>query len=198
MPPFEKLGAFYLGREYDLASGERLDDLVMYDARDLTTHAVCVGMTGSGKTGLCIDLLEEAAIDSVPATLLDPKGDLTNPLLPFPNLRPEDFPPWVNADAARRHGMTCGDYAHPTTHLRPPPGGHNGPGSQPRCDGSAPADPTHPLAGHVTPSASDLADLLGGLDYVNVHTTQHPAGEIRGQTGPRYGIRVYVPLVTRP
>jgi hypothetical protein len=62
----EKLGAFYLGQEYDLAAAKRLDSLVMYDARDLTTRAVCVGMTGSGKTGLCIDLLEEAAIDNVP------------------------------------------------------------------------------------------------------------------------------------
>jgi DNA helicase HerA-like ATPase len=91
MKPFEKLGAFYLGAEYDLAKGERLDRLVMYDARDLTTHAVCVGMTGSGKTGLCIDLLEEAAIDSVPAILIDPKGDLTNMLLTFPELRPPGF-----------------------------------------------------------------------------------------------------------
>ncbi len=111
MHPFEKLGAFYLGREYDIASGERLDRLVMYDARDLTTHAVCLGMTGSGKTGLCIDLLEEAAIDSVPAILIDPKGDLTNLLLTFPDLRPEDFEPWVNVDDARRKGMTVSEYA---------------------------------------------------------------------------------------
>ena len=111
MQPFEKLGAFYLGQEYDLSKGERLDRLVMYDARDLTTHAVCVGMTGSGKTGLCIDLLEEAAIDSVPAIMIDPKGDLTNMLLTFPELRPEDFEPWVNVDDARRKGMSVGEYA---------------------------------------------------------------------------------------
>ncbi|HID35428.1 MAG TPA: DUF87 domain-containing protein, partial [Anaerolineae bacterium] len=82
--PFEKVGAFYIGKEYDLDTGERLDDLVMYDARDLTTHAVVVGMTGSGKTGLCIDILEEAAIDHVPAIIIDPKGDITNLLLTFP------------------------------------------------------------------------------------------------------------------
>lgn len=111
MQPFEKLGAFYLGQEYDLSKGKRLDRLVMYDARDLTTHAVCVGMTGSGKTGLCIDLLEEAAIDSVPAIMIDPKGDLTNLLLTFPELRPEDFEPWVNVDDARRKGMSVGEYA---------------------------------------------------------------------------------------
>ncbi len=111
MQPFEKLGAFYLGKEYDLAAGERLDNLVMYDARDLTTHAICVGMTGSGKTGLCIDLLEEAAIDSVPAIMIDPKGDLTNLLLTFPDLRPEDFEPWVNVDDARRKGMSASEYA---------------------------------------------------------------------------------------
>ena len=73
---FEKLGSFYLGKEYDVEAGQVLDQLLMYDARDLTTHAVCVGMTGSGKTGLCIDLLEEAAIDQIPAIIIDPKGDI--------------------------------------------------------------------------------------------------------------------------
>ena len=108
---FEKLGAFYLGKEYDITSGKLLDRVLMYDARDLTTHAICVGMTGSGKTGLCIDLLEEAAIDSVPAIMIDPKGDLTNLLLTFPNLRPEDFEPWVNVDDARRKGLSTSEYA---------------------------------------------------------------------------------------
>ena len=111
MQPFEKLGAFFLGQEFDLASDKRLDNLVMYDARDLTTHAVCVGMTGSGKTGLCIDLLEEAALDSVPAIIIDPKGDVTNLLLTFPELRPEDFEPWVNVDDARRKNMSVAEYA---------------------------------------------------------------------------------------
>jgi len=111
MQPFEKLGAFYLGQEYDLAKAERLDRLIMYNARDLTTQAVCVGMTGSGKTGLCVDLLEEAAIDSVPAIMIDPKGDLTNLLLTFPELRPADFEPWINVDNARRKGMSVGEYA---------------------------------------------------------------------------------------
>jgi hypothetical protein len=108
---FEKLGAFYLGKEYDVASDQILDRLIMYDARDLTTHAVCVGMTGSGKTGLCIDLLEEAAIDSVPAIIIDPKGDITNLLLTFPELSPEDFKPWVNVDDARRKGLTIDEFA---------------------------------------------------------------------------------------
>ncbi|MBS3784022.1 MAG: DUF87 domain-containing protein, partial [Anaerolineae bacterium] len=103
---FERLGAFYLGKQYDVAEGKRMDRLLMYDARDLTTHAVCVGMTGSGKTGLCIDLLEEAAIDKVPAIIIDPKGDMTNMLLSFPELRPEDFRPWINADDARRKGVS--------------------------------------------------------------------------------------------
>jgi hypothetical protein len=111
MQPFEKLGAFYLGQEHDLKTGKRLENLIMYDARDLTTHAVCVGMTGSGKTGLCIDLLEEAALDSVPAIMIDPKGDITNLLLTFPDLQPADFKPWVNVDDARRKGMSVEDYA---------------------------------------------------------------------------------------
>lgn len=90
MNEFEKLGAFYLGRL------KTNDDLLLYDSKDLVTHAVCVGMTGSGKTGLCISLLEEAAIDGIPAIIIDPKGDLSNLLLTFPNLAPEDFQPWVN------------------------------------------------------------------------------------------------------
>ena len=108
---FEKLGAFYLGKEYDVAKNQLLDRLVMYDARDLTTHALCVGMTGSGKTGLCIDLLEEAANDHVPAIIIDPKGDITNLLLTFPELHPEDFKPWVNVDDARRKELTVDEFA---------------------------------------------------------------------------------------
>jgi hypothetical protein len=108
---FEKLGAFYLGKEYSLADRRLLDRLVMYDSRDLTTHAICIGMTGSGKTGLCINLLEEAAIDGVPAIIIDPKGDIANRLLMFPDLAPADFLPWINPDDARRKGMTIEAYA---------------------------------------------------------------------------------------
>jgi hypothetical protein len=110
--PPEKLGSFYLGAAYDLASGNiSMDHLINYDARDLTTHGVCVGMTGSGKTGLCICLLEEAALDKVPALIVDPKGDITNLLLQFPDLHPTDFQPWVNPDDARRRNMSTADYA---------------------------------------------------------------------------------------
>jgi hypothetical protein len=111
MTDFEKLGAFYLGRPYDLAKRERGGDWLLYDSRDLVTHAVCVGMTGSGKTGLCLSLLEEAAIDKVPAIVIDPKGDLGNLMLTFPELRPEDFAPWVNPEDARRKGVSVDDYA---------------------------------------------------------------------------------------
>jgi hypothetical protein len=114
MPIIEKLGSFYLGKEYDLAARQLKDVQVNYDSRDLTTHAVCVGMTGSGKTGLCIDLLEEAALDGVPAILIDPKGDITNLLLTFPELRPEDFRPWINADDAARKGLSVEDFAAKT------------------------------------------------------------------------------------
>ena len=100
MNDFEKLGAFYLGRAAD-----NPEELVLYDSRDLTTHAMCVGMTGSGKTGLCIGILEEAAIDGIPAIVVDPKGDMTNLMLNFPELRPEDFRPWVSEDDARRKGV---------------------------------------------------------------------------------------------
>jgi hypothetical protein len=108
---FEQLGVFYLGKEYDPDSGTTTGRLVLYDSRDLTTHAVVLGMTGSGKTGLCIDLLEEAAIDRVPAVIIDPKGDITNLLLQFPDLQPADFLPWVNADDAARKGLSPEEFA---------------------------------------------------------------------------------------
>ena len=101
---YEKLGSFYLGKKYDLAGRKLLDELVNYESKDLVTHALCVGMTGSGKTGLCLSLLEEAAIDGVPAICIDPKGDLANLLLTFPDLRPADFEPWINPDDARKKG----------------------------------------------------------------------------------------------
>jgi len=110
LPP-EKLGSFYLGAEYDLENSQLTDTTVNYDARDLTTHAVCVGMTGSGKTGLCIGLLEEAAIDGVPAIIIDPKGDMTNLMLQFEDLSPTDFQQWINPEDARRKGLTLDDYA---------------------------------------------------------------------------------------
>ncbi|MGA9398955.1 MAG: type IV secretory system conjugative DNA transfer family protein, partial [Anaerolineaceae bacterium] len=111
MQDFEKLGTFYLGRLVDPSTKKPQEDLLLYDSKDLVTHAVCVGMTGSGKTGLCIDLIEEAAIDGVPAILIDPKGDLANLLLTFPSLTPTDFLPWINTDDARQKGMTPEAYA---------------------------------------------------------------------------------------
>ncbi len=111
MQDFEKLGAFYLGRPYDLKTKKPKDGLLLYDSKDLVTHAVCLGMTGSGKTGLCMALLEEAAIDGIPAIVIDPKGDLANLLLTFPELRPEDFAPWINEDDAQKKGLSAADYA---------------------------------------------------------------------------------------
>jgi hypothetical protein len=102
----ETKGKFYLGRAYDPKQVKTTDQELFYEPSDLTTHAVVVGMTGSGKTGLCIDLLEEAALNNIPALLIDPKGDITNILLHFPNLLPQDFQPWVNPDQASRDGKT--------------------------------------------------------------------------------------------
>jgi len=114
---FEKLGVFYLGRPYDWQQKKAQDGLVLYDSKDLVTHAVCVGMTGSGKTGLCLALIEEAAIDGIPAILIDPKGDLANLLLTFPGLKPEDFRPWINEDDARRKNLSVDDYARQQAEL---------------------------------------------------------------------------------
>jgi hypothetical protein len=102
MQDFEKMGQFYLGKRYNLSAGRVEDDLVMYDSKDLVTHGVCVGMTGSGKTGLGIGILEEAAIDKIPALVIDPKGDMGNLLLNFPHLSAEEFHSWINSDDATR------------------------------------------------------------------------------------------------
>lgn len=111
---FEKLASFYLGRQYDMSERKLLDQLLMYDAKDLCTHAMCVGMTGSGKTGLCVSLLEEAAIDGIPAICVDPKGDLANLMLTFPDLKPADFQPWLEKSEATRKGMTVDEFSKKT------------------------------------------------------------------------------------
>ena len=111
MNAYEKLGTFYLGKNYDMASRKQLDDLILYDSKDLTTHAVIIGMTGSGKTGLGIALLEEALIDNIPVIAIDPKGDLPNLLLNFPQLQPQQFRPWINEQEALSVGMTPEQFA---------------------------------------------------------------------------------------
>ena len=117
MDSFEKLGAFYLGRPCDPETMAPQEGYLLYDAKDLTTHAVCVGMTGSGKTGLCISLLEEAALDQVPAIIIDPKGDMANLLLTFPDLTAADFLPWVQTADAQRKGQTLETYAESQANL---------------------------------------------------------------------------------
>ncbi len=114
MQDYEKIAAFYLGKRVEPGKDEPLDELLLYDAKDLTTHAVCVGMTGSGKTGLCLSLLEEAAIDGIPTIAIDPKGDLGNLLLSFPSLAPGDFEPWIDEGEATRKGLDKKTYAEQT------------------------------------------------------------------------------------
>jgi hypothetical protein len=111
MLDYEKLGVFYLGRQRNLESGETSGEAILYDSKDLTTHAVIVGMTGSGKTGLGITLLEEAAIDGIPAIIIDPKGDMGNLLLNFPQMSAEDLTPWIEEGEAARHARTVAEHA---------------------------------------------------------------------------------------
>ena len=111
MTDFETLGALYLGKRYDLAARARQDDYVLYDAKDLTTHAVIIGMTGSGKTGLGVGLIEEALIDHIPVIAIDPKGDLGNLALRFPALAPADFRPWVDPKQAANAGLSAEAFA---------------------------------------------------------------------------------------
>ena len=108
---FEKLGIFYLGRRVDSETLQETATPLLYDASDLVTHAVILGMTGSGKTGLGIGLIEEAAMDGVPVLAIDPKGDLSNLLLSFRDLRADDFAKWVNPDEARMQGVSVEAFA---------------------------------------------------------------------------------------
>jgi hypothetical protein len=103
---FDQPGKLYLGREYDLDDQRPTDTPILLSARDLTTHAVCLGMTGTGKTGLGVVVLEEALLQGVPCIIVDPKGDITNLALNFPSLAPDDFRPWLDEDEAERQGMT--------------------------------------------------------------------------------------------
>ncbi|MEL6368443.1 MAG: DUF87 domain-containing protein, partial [Pseudomonadota bacterium] len=111
MSGFEKLGAFYLGKRLDEVNDDLTDDMVLYDSKDLNTHAVIIGMTGSGKTGLGIGMIEEAAMDSIPVIAIDPKGDLGNLMLTFPQFKGEDFAPWVNPQEASNKGQTVDQFA---------------------------------------------------------------------------------------
>ncbi len=108
---------FFIGRKYDLKQSKLLYDAVLYDPDDLTTHGVVVGMTGSGKTGLCVDILEEAALQGIPALIIDPKGDIANLLLHFPDLKAEDFEPWVDPDEARREKISHSELAQRTAKM---------------------------------------------------------------------------------
>ena len=111
MAEIDKPGSFFLGRPHDISKKKTGTEPLLYDSKDLTTHAVCVGMTGSGKTGLCLALLEEAALNGIPAIAIDPKGDLGNLLLAFPKLEPSDFRPWIDESEAARKKMSPDDFA---------------------------------------------------------------------------------------
>ena len=86
---YEKMGLFYLGKD-------NYDALILYKSKHLTTHAMMIGMTGSGKTGLGIGLIEEAAIDNIPSIVIDPKGDMGNLCLAFPDFDSKEYEPWID------------------------------------------------------------------------------------------------------
>ena len=139
MQDFEKLGAFYLGRRFDETADALTDELILYDSKDLTTHAVIIGMTGSGKTGLGVGLIEEAALDHVPVIAIDPKGDLGNLLLSFPKLSARSFEPWVDPRAAAEAGQEVPEFAAATATMVPQVGraARSGAGATGRPDAGA-------------------------------------------------------------
>lgn len=104
-------GFFYLGRIVDPKNGKLTEKPFLYDSKDLTTHAICLGMTGSGKTGLGIAMLEDAALNNIPAIIIDPKGDLGNLRLTFPSLSANEFLPWIDPEEAKRKGKDINNYA---------------------------------------------------------------------------------------
>lgn len=116
--PYEQLGLFYLGRQFET---ETPDDAVqmplLLKSKNLTTHAAIIGMTGSGKTGLGIGLIEEAIMDDIPSIIIDPKGDMANLLLSFPKLAPEDFRPWVDPAEAQKRGKTVEQHSKDTASM---------------------------------------------------------------------------------
>jgi len=110
---YEKLGLFYLGKDVDKTTQEASDALTLLKNKNFTTHATIIGMTGSGKTGLGIGIIEEAVIDNIPSIVIDPKGDMGNLLLADPEFSPKSFEPWI-ADEAKNKEQDVAEYAEKT------------------------------------------------------------------------------------
>jgi hypothetical protein len=111
---YEKLGLLYLGRELAISDEQTPTLPLLFKSKNLTTHGVIIGMTGSGKTGLGIGVIEEAIMDDIPSIIIDPKGDMANLLLTFPDLKPDDFAPWIDPAEASRKNMSVEQFAHDT------------------------------------------------------------------------------------
>ncbi|MHA2936787.1 helicase HerA domain-containing protein [Vibrio sp. RC27] len=111
---YEKLKLFYIGKE---TTNDDSHIPLVYKNKDLRTHAAIIGMTGSGKTGLGISLLEEAAIDNIPSIIIDPKGDMGNLLLTFPELKGDDFKPWISEQDATNNGVSLDEQAQNTADM---------------------------------------------------------------------------------
>ena len=107
---YEKLGLFYLGKDVDKTTMEATEALTLLKNKNFTTHAAIIGMTGSGKTGLGVGIIEEAAIDNIPSIVIDPKGDMGDLCLTDPSFASASFEPWVK-DEAKAKEADVGEYA---------------------------------------------------------------------------------------
>ncbi len=215
LPPYERLGLFYLGRRFDLATATRLPDPVLYDSKDLVTHGVCIGMTGSGKTGLGVILIEEAALDGIPILAIDPKGDLPNLLLTFPDLAPADFSPWLDRPdvtgdqvaAAWKRGLGEWDQdgariarlkAAADVRVYTPGSRAGTPLSILRSLGVQPGQDEEDASRHAIMAAASLLSLAGITDVAPHSREQALLTAILSQAGPASDLPWLVQQIQRP